>query len=115
MIKLEITVQPKSEKFLEFSQSLTSIKPKLKLLCSSVQITEEENAFTIIIDMDSVQELTTALSSTELGILSGAIRTLAKKADVVIHGIGTKKKGSDLQEIRLNYLKKNKKQSFNEK
>ncbi|NOX84908.1 MAG: hypothetical protein GXO86_02915 [Chlorobi bacterium] len=107
MIKLEITVQPKSEKFLEFSQSLDSIKPELELLCSSLQVTEMQNTFTITLDMDSVQELTTALRSKELGILSGAIHMLTEKSEVIIQGIGHKRKGSDLRKIRLNYLKKN--------
>ncbi len=105
MIKLEIIVKPKSEKYLEFSQSLDFIKSNLKQLCNSVLITEVDGVFSIIADLNSVKQLTTVLRSTELSILSGAIKILGEKTEVIVHGIGYNKKGSNLREIRLNYSK----------
>ncbi len=105
MIKLEITVQPKTIKYLEFSQSLESMKPNLEKLCDSLLITEEDSTFSIIAKMKTIQQLTNTLRSNELAILSGAIKTLGEKSEVIIHGIGNKKKGTDLREIRLNYSK----------
>ncbi|MCF6171211.1 MAG: hypothetical protein L3J66_09565 [Bacteroidales bacterium] len=108
MIKLEITVQPKTEKYLEFSQSLEFIRGSLQQLCMSLSVTEENGTFSIIATMASAEQLSEILRSTALGILSGAIRILAEKSEVTIHGVGHKRKGSDLREIRLNYLKKEK-------
>jgi len=48
MIKLEIIVQPKTEKYLEFSQSLDFIKGDLLKLCTSLSITEEDETFYIV-------------------------------------------------------------------
>ena len=105
MIKLEIIVKPKSEKYLEFSQSLNFIKSNLEQLCNSVTLSEEDKVFSIIADLSSVKQLTTFLHSTELSILSGAIRILGEKTEVIIHGVGYRKECSDLREIRLNYSK----------
>ena len=105
MIKLEISVKPKNEKYLEFSQSLSFIKNDLEKLCNSVMISEKDRVFSIIADLDSVEHLTTVLHSNEICILSGAIRMLGKKSGITISGIGHKEKGSDLVEIRLNYPK----------
>ena len=91
---------------MEFSQSLTSIKPALELLCSSLRIIEVENRYTIRLDFESVQELTTALCTKEVGVLSGAVKTLAEKSDIVIHTPGNKKRTTDLNEIRSEYLNK---------
>jgi len=109
MIKLEIIVQPKIEKYLEFSQSLNFIKGDLLKLCTSLSITEENKTFSIVAVMASAEQLAKILRSTGLAILSGAIRILAEKSEVIIHGSGHKRKGSDLREIRLNYVKRKKK------
>ena len=76
--------------------------------CASLRITEKSKSFSIIAKLNSVEELISILYSKELGLLSGAIRMLAEKSEVIIHGIGHKRKGSDLREIRLNYLKRKK-------
>jgi len=112
MIKLEIIVQPKTEKYLEFSQSLDFIKGDLLKPCTSFSITEENETFSIVAVMASAEQLAKILRSTALAILSGAIRILAKKSEVIIHGVGHKRKGSDLREIRLNYLKRKKETSI---
>jgi len=109
MIKLEIIVQPKTEKYLEFSQSLEFIKSNLEKLCTSLSVSEKDKTFSIIATMASTEQLEKILQSTALCILSGAIRILSEKSEVTIHGVGHKRKGSDLREIRLNYLKRNKK------
>ncbi len=108
MIKLDIKVQPKSTKYLEFSQSLESIKSDLKQLCASLLITEENNTFSLIADINSPEQLTKMFCSKELSILSGAIKTLGEKSEIIIHGAGYKKKGFDLREFRLDYLKQKK-------
>lgn len=114
MIKLDITVQPKSEKYLEFSQSLESIKPALEHCCTSLQIKESNKIFSIIILFDSVSQLRTAIHSKKFGIFSGAIKTLAERSDLTINGVEQKKERTLLKEIRRNFLKKAKKQSLNE-
>ena len=103
MIKLEITVLPKSSKYLEFSQSMESIKSDLEQLCKTFQIIEEDKAFRIILGADSIRDFTVILHSKELSILSGAIRTLAEKSKIIIHGAGYKRRGADLRQIRLDY------------
>jgi hypothetical protein len=105
MIKLEIGIRPKSHKYLEFSQSLESIQTDLMQLCAGLLITEKNKTFSLIAEMDSTEQLTEVLKSKELGILSGAIRMLAEKSEIIIHGNGHKIKGSDLQEIRLKFSK----------
>ena len=105
MIKLEIIVQPKKEKYLEFSQSLDFIKSDLMKLCAFLSITEKNKTYSIIADLVSVEQLITILYSKELSILSGAIRILGEKSEIFIHNNGQKNKGSDLKEIRLNYTK----------
>ena len=105
MLKLEIIVRPKSEKYREFSQSIEFIKSDLEQLCNSVIISEDNRTFSIIANLNSVEQLTTVLYSNELSILSGAIRVLAEKTEVIIQGINYTKRGSDLKEIRLNYSK----------
>jgi hypothetical protein len=112
MIKLEIIVQPKHEKYLEFSQSLELIKSEILKLCTTLSITEEDKNFSIVATLVSAEQLATILKSTSLRLLSGAIRMLAEKSEVTIHGIGHKRKGSDLQEIRMNYFKRKKKTSI---
>ena len=108
MIKLEIVVQPKTEKYLEFSQSLEFIKSDLLKLCTSLSVTEKDKSFFIIATLASAEQLATILKSIALSLLAGAISMLAEKSEVTIHGVGHKRKGSDLREIRLNYLKRNK-------
>jgi len=102
MIKLTITVLPKRTKYLEFSQSLGSMMPVLKQLCASMKVSEKNKEFTIIINVDSVKRLTATLQSKEFSILSGAIRTLGEKSDIVVHG----QTGAYLKELRLSYSKK---------
>ncbi|HDO28180.1 MAG TPA: hypothetical protein ENH02_08700 [Bacteroidetes bacterium] len=114
MIKLEIIVQPKHEKYLEFSQSLESIKDDIQQLCCTLSITEGNKVFYFIAEMNSTEQLTKILYSKELSIISGAIAMLAEKSEVIIHGVSHIRKGSNLQEIRLNYLNRKKKPSINE-
>jgi hypothetical protein len=109
MIKLEITILPKSSKQLEFSQSLNFIKPDLERLCSSLKVSEKNHTFTVTMVVDSVKKLMAALHSKELRLLSGAISTLGKNSDVVIHDGGNQRKVSDLREIRKMYAKKERK------
>jgi len=103
MIKLEITVLPKNSKYLEFSQSMESIKSDLEQLCNLVHITEKDKEFRIIFGVDSIRDFTVIIHSKELHILSGAIHTLAEKSEIVIHGAGYKRRDTNLNELRLDY------------
>ncbi len=103
MIKLEITVLPKNSKYLEFSQSMESIKSDLEQLCKLVHITEEDKEFRIILGVDSIRDFTVIIHSKELRILSGAIRTLAEKSKFIIHGVRYKRRGANLKEIKWDY------------
>ena len=103
MIKLEISVLPQHSKYLEFSQSLNSILPELEQRCTSTQITEKDKTFSILLLVKSDQELSLLLHSKELGILSGAIHTLGKKSEMIIHGLGHEKRGETINEMKLKY------------
>ncbi len=109
MIKLEITILPKSSKQLEFSQSLDFIKPDLERLCNSLKVSQNNKTFTVMMIVDSIKMLTTALHSKELRLLSGAISILGKKTEITIHDGGHQQKGSDLREVRNMYSKKKEK------
>ena len=91
MIKLEVIVQPRSVKYLEFSQSLKSMKPNLHQLCDSLLITEKDSTFFIVAEMKTPEQLSKTLRTKEFAILSGAIKTLGEKSEVIIHGIDYKK------------------------
>ncbi len=105
MIKVEIKVRPKSIKQLEFSQTIDFITNDLTQLCNRLLITNMNGYFLLTAEVNSREQLTDILYSKEFGILSGAIRTLCQKPKIIIKGIGNTKRGSDLQEIRLNFLK----------
>ena len=105
MIILELTVRPKPEKYLEFSQSLESIKPGLEHCCTSLQITEQNNEFLILIRFDSATQLKTALRSKKFGILSGAVKILAGKSDITIQGLENKNEWPELKSFLLNFQK----------
>jgi len=105
MLKLTITVKPKSEKYLELSQSLEFIKSDLAQLCCSVLISEKNKTFLIEINIRSVEQLVTVLHNDKLKILSGAINLLGEKSEITIEGAGHQIKGNDLREIRRKYFK----------
>ncbi|NOR87970.1 MAG: hypothetical protein GQ527_10200 [Bacteroidales bacterium] len=98
-MKLEIIVKPKSTKYLEFSQSLVFIKSDLKKLCESIVITEENRVFSIFLAMESTKQLMEILNSTEIRILSGAIKMLQEKSEIIIHRDGIQKTVSDLKSV----------------
>ena len=56
MIKLEIIVQPKTEKYIEFSQSLEFIRSNLQKLCMSLSVTEKDKTFSIVATMVSAEQ-----------------------------------------------------------
>jgi len=105
MIKLEISVRPKSIKYLEFSQSLDSIRDALEQRCTTLLITEKEKYFSIIAGLNSAEQLTKVLQSVELRVLSGAIRVLCEESKIKIHSGTIIRKGSDLRKVGLDFLK----------
>ena len=111
MIKLEITILPKSSKHLEFSQTLDFIKPDLERLCSSLEVSKKNKTFTIMLIVNSVKKLMVALHSKELRLLSGAISTLGEKSQIVIHEGEYQRKGSDIKEIWTMYANKDRKKT----
>lgn len=105
MIKLEISVIPKTIKRVEFSQSLSSLKGDLQRCCPNLEISKEENTFCLNAEFETEEQLNEVLWSKEFYILSGAISTLGEKSDFLIQGKDYKKTGTDLREIRQNYFK----------
>ena len=105
-MKLEITVQPKVTKYLEFSQSLKSIIPDLRKLCDSIIVIEKSELFSIIIDFKSVSHMEEVLNSKEIRVLSGAMAVLKEKSEIIIYGDGYKKTAEDLIAIKEYYSKK---------
>ncbi len=81
------------------------INSDLMKLCVFLSINEKNKTYSIIADFVSVEQLITILYSKELSILSGAIRILGEKSEILIQNNGHKIKGYDLREIRLNYSK----------
>ena len=65
----------------------------------------KNKTYSLIADLISVEQLISILHSKEFSILSGAIRTLGEKSEILIQNNGYNIKGSDLREIRLNYSK----------
>ena len=108
MIKLEIRVIPIRRKQAEFSQTLESIKNDLQEHCSGLFVKREENIFCFRIDFKSENRLNEILQGNELKILSGAIRSLGEKSEITIQGGSEgEKKWSDIDKVRLYYLKNN--------
>ena len=108
MIKLKITVQPKSIKYLEFKQTLDTIKNDLQKYCMHLTVIEKGNTFSLVADLNSDEQLSEIIKSKEIRILSGAIKMLGKKSKTTINGSSIKNVTNDLKKLRLNYLKNNK-------
>ena len=108
MIKLEIKVQPKSVKYLEFTQTLEAIKHDLQKHCTRLTVTEKEKAFSIVANLKSNEQLSNIINSKEFCILLGAIKMLCKKSKTIITGSNLKYRTTDLNEIRHNYQKERK-------
>lgn len=107
MIKLEIRVIPIRRKQAEFSQTLESIKNDLKEHCSGLFVTREENIFCFRIDFKSESRLNEVLQGKEFRILSGAINSLSDESEIAVHDSKGKRKFSDIDKVRLYYLKSN--------
>ena len=105
MIKLEIIVQPKSVKYLEFTQTLEAIKSDLQKHCIRLTVIEKEKSFSITADLESDEQLKAIINSKEISILLGAIKLLGEKSKIIIIGSSLKNKTTDLKEIRLKYQK----------
>ncbi|MCF6358833.1 MAG: hypothetical protein L3J54_13610 [Draconibacterium sp.] len=105
MINLIITVQPKSIKYLEFSQTLEQIKGNLSQHCTKLAIVEEKKGFTIVTDLKSAKQLSSIINSKEMGILSGAIKMLCKVSKAVINGGGFENKAYNLKEVQFNFTR----------
>ena len=105
MINLVITAQPKSAKYLEFSQTLEQIKGNLQKLCTKLTVIENKNSFTIVADLKSNEQLSVVVNSKEISILSGAIKILCEKSKIMIKGSSYSNKTENLKEIRLRFKK----------
>ncbi len=88
--------------------SLSSIKSDLTGFYDAIQVIEDKQSFIIIANLNSSEQLTEFISSNEFSILSGAIRTLGKKSDVSIEGLGINIPKTDLHNIRSQFSKKGK-------
>lgn len=105
MIKLEISVIPKSIKRIEFAQSLSSLDGDLLRCCPNLIIAFENDIYRITAEFKTKEQLKKVLAGKEFGILAGAIKTLGKKSDINIHGVKYKKRGPNLRDIEISQHK----------
>jgi len=101
MKELRISFSSQKNKQLELSQLLNSLVPDLEKSGTTVQITENQNRFTVFIRTGSMQKLKEVLRSKEIRILSGSIGLLGQKLKVSGQGKQYRTTGSDLTSIRL--------------
>ena len=107
MIKLEIRVLPFERKRVEFSQTLDSIKNDLQEHCSNLFVIKDEKVFCFRMELKSETRINEILQCKEFSILSGAISLLAQESEIIIGDKKGNKKWSDLNRVRLNYMKNN--------
>jgi hypothetical protein len=105
MINLEITVHPKDNKIVEFSQSLESVQAALEKYCSYLTMTRDGKIFRIVAELETVDHLRKLMASMELRVLSGAIKVLGKESGIKIHSNNFERNGADLRKVGLNFLK----------
>jgi hypothetical protein len=105
MIKLKITVQPKSIKYLEFKQTLDAIKNDLQKYCTHLTVAEKENAFTIIADAKTNKQFSTIINAKEFIILSGAIKMLCEKSEIIIKQNNNTQEWPNLDKVRMEFIK----------
>ena len=105
MIKLEISIIPKTIKRIEFSQSLSSLKDDMQRCCPNLIITIKGNVYRITAEFKTEEQLKVVLLGKELSILAGAIRILAENSAINIHGIRQQKWATSYAGIQINYLK----------
>jgi len=77
---LELKIEPNSRKKKEFSQTLKNLATTLQGSCSSLEINEAEDSSTINIrvNWETAAEMHRTLQGDEIGILSGAIKSLCE-------------------------------------
>ena len=84
MERLEIALEVKSIKCLEFKQTLYDLSEKLQTHCASLKITDSDNflSYSLLAQWETTLELQEALNIEEFKILSGAITTLCEKIEI---------------------------------
>jgi hypothetical protein len=105
MIKLEINIFPMQHKRRELSQSLELIKRDLQKQSFTIVVLEENDKFIIKTESASENKFITLLHSKEFHILSGAIKVLCEKSEIVIQKYNNNQKWPDLDKVRMDFLK----------
>ena len=99
MERLEIALEVKSIKRLEFKQTLYDLSEKLQEHCVSLKITDSENflSYSILAQWETALELQKAIKIEEFEILSGAITALCEKIDIRLND---KKVGNHISKLK---------------
>ena len=99
MERLEIALEVKSTKRLEFKQTLYDLSEKLQTHCASLKITDSDNflSYSILVQWETALELQEALKIEESEILSGAITALCEKIDIRLND---KKVGNHISKLK---------------
>ena len=100
MERLEIALEVKSTKRLEFKQTLYDLSEKLQTHCASLKITDSDNflSYSILAQWETALDLQEALKTEEFEILSGAIIALCEKIDIRLND---KKVGNHISKLKL--------------
>ncbi len=109
MIKLEINILPPQHKRRELSQSLELIKRDLQKESFALVVIEENESFIIKVESNTENKFIALLHSKEFHILSGAIKVLCEKSEIIIQKDNNIQKWPDLDKLRMNFLKPPKK------
>ncbi len=112
MIKLKINILPVQHKRRELSQSLELIEHDLQKQSFTLVVIEENESFIIKVEFNSENKLIALLHTKEFHVLSGAIKVLCEKSEIIIQKDNNIQKWPDLDKVRMEFLKPHKKQSI---
>lgn len=99
MEKLEIALEVKSTKRLEFKQTLFDLSEKLQKHCSSLKITDSDNflSYSLLAQWQTALDMQEALNTDKFKILFGAITALCEKIDIRLND---KKAGNQISKLK---------------
>ena len=84
MERLEIALEVKSTKRLEFKQTLYDLSEKLQTHCASLKITDSDSflSYSLLAQWETAPDMQEAFKTDEFKILFGAITALCEKIEI---------------------------------
>ena len=107
MERLEIALEVKSTKHLEFKQTLSDLSEKLQKRCASLKITDSDNflSYSFLAQWETFIQMQEALKTDEFAILSGTLTALCEKTTIRLNNKLVGNHISMLANIKNNHLK----------